>query len=296
MLWVQAQDMGPSPRNGHGVVCDPARGRLVLFGGAAAGKPTGDTWEWDGKLWTQVADTGPPARAFHGMAYDAAGEQVLVFGGSNADAPDSRKYFGDTWGWDGETWVQLADTGPSLRQAPAMAGDPTRKRVVLFSGGQTDAQANNLAAADTWEWDGSLWRQVADTGPSARLDARIAYDFGAGQMLLFGGAGSGPATADTWAWDGARWTQVADTGPLPRVGHAMAGLSGGVILFGGLPLGGGGGALNDTWAWTGGDWRQTQDMGPSARSGHAMDQVDDVVTLFGGQGAMQDTWRLGQRG
>src|SRR6202007_3285520 len=103
------------------------------------GNPFGDTWEWDGKLWSQVADTGPAPRAFHGMAYDPAGGRVLVFGGSSATAeanPTPAQYISDTWGWDGEAWIQLADTGPSSRQAPAMAADPARQRVVLFSGGQ----------------------------------------------------------------------------------------------------------------------------------------------------------------
>lgn len=298
LIWVQAQDMGPAPRSDHGVVYDPTRGKLVLFGGLVGGKPAGDTWEWDGSLWTQVADMGPPARAFHGMGYDAAGNRVLLFGGSAsaADASnDQRQYLGDTWGWDGEAWVQLADVGPTSRQGPAMAGDPERKRVVLFSGGRIGAAAVNVGVSDTWEWDGSVWAQVADTGPSARLDARLAYDVDGGKMLLFGGSGSGPPTADTWQWDGANWTQVADTGPSPRIGHAMAGSTGGVVLFGGLSPGGGG-ASNDTWTWTGGVWRQTQDMGPAARNGHAMDSVGGIVTLFGGQGAaaLRDTWRLDQ--
>jgi hypothetical protein len=308
LLWAQAQDMGPAPRSGHGLAFDPERGKLVLFGGLADGKAINDTWEWDGRLWTQLADTGPSRRAYHGMAFDPVGRRVLVFGGADSDAAgggNARNYLSDTWGWDGETWIQLADTGPSARQAPAMATDPARKRVVLFGGGQISAQATNQVSAETWEWDGLSWAQLADTGPAGRLDAKASYDEEGAVVLLFGGAGTGPALADTWAWDGQLWRQVADMGPSPRIGHAMASLNSAVILFGGLevPVGAAGAAsLNDTWAWQASAWRQIQDMGPSPRSRHAMACVGDPnkgdrVTLFGGEGPgpQGDTWRLVER-
>lgn len=257
MLWVQAQDMGPVARNGHGMAFDPGRGKLVLFGGLVGGSNASDTWEWDGRLWTQVADTGPSARAYHGMAYDPVGQRVLVFGGASAA---QGPYLNDTWSWDGESWIQLADTGPSQRRAPAMAADPARQRVTLFGGAEVGGQGANEEnpVADTWEWDGDVWTQVADTGPSARRSACLAYDAGAAALVLFGGivAGIGPGTApdDTWAWDGLRWQQVADTGPGGRVGHAMAALGSAVVLFGGSfankTL------LGDTWAWRSGEWLQ----------------------------------------
>ncbi|HZZ35911.1 MAG TPA: kelch repeat-containing protein [Caulobacteraceae bacterium] len=296
LLWAQAQDIGPSPRTGHAMVFDPARGKLVLFGGLVGGKTAGDTWEWDGKLWTQVQDTGPPARAFHGMAYDPAGQRVLVFGGA-AKVVDDRAYLGDTWGWDGQLWVQLADTGPSARQAPAMATDPRRGRVVLFSGGEIGAQDANQGLADTWEWDGAAWTQVADTGPPARLDAKMAWDAGAETLVLFGGAGGG-VLRDTWGWDGAVWKQLADTGPSARFGHAMASVDSAVLLFGGLAADAAT-RMNDTWAWRSGAWMQTQDMGPPPRSDHAMACASAAgdITLFGGDGSQifQDTWRLVER-
>ena len=181
LLWVQKQDMGPAPRAYHDVAFDPERGKLVLFGGLVAGKATGDTWEWDGRLWVQVADTGPAPRAYHTMAYDPVGQRILLFGGSEgasvtpqAQDQGQRAYFGDTWAWDGEDWVQLADTGPSARQSPAMTCDASRSRVVLFSGGEISSELTNVAATDTWEWDGVDWAQVADTGPTARLGAKLA--------------------------------------------------------------------------------------------------------------------------
>ena len=136
---------------------------------------------------------------------------------------------GDTWGWDGQDWVQLADTGPSARAQHAMTCDPSRGRVVLFSGGQTAP-----LASDTWEWAGD-WVQVADTGPTARLGAKLASVNDG--VLLFGGIGADEAAPrDTWSWDGHQWKQVADTGPAPRAGHAMASDGTVAVLFGGQLL------------------------------------------------------------
>jgi hypothetical protein len=235
---------------------------------------------------------------------------VLVFGGTGNPGAEAagvgQTWLGDTWSWDGRIWIQLADTGPSARQAPAMAGDPVRSRVTLFSGGQLGQ--GRQAVADTWEWDGARWLEVADTGPSPRLAPSMAFDAGTNKLILFGGIGveAGPAAApsDTWAWDGHLWTQVADTGPSARLGHAMATVDSSIVLFGGQvarPDGASGVSLGDTWAWTAGVWRQTQDIGPGPRSSHAMDYVvadsSASITLFGGQGsgALQDTWRLVSR-
>jgi N-acetylneuraminic acid mutarotase len=208
----------------------------------------------------------------------------------------------DTWAWDGQDWVQLSDTGPSARQSHAVACDFSRSRVALFSGGQISAQAANVAAADTWEWNGVDWAQVADTGPIARLGAKLAYVQGG--VLLFGGVGdaAGPAPGDTWKWDGHQWLQIADTGPAPRMGHAMTSDDVTVVLFGGQRLAAADTrVVNDTWAWYDQTWRQIQDIGPSPRSGHAMANVTgddgDHTTLYGGEGSEQfgDTWRLEDR-
>jgi hypothetical protein len=308
LLWAQAQDIGPTARIGHRVAFDPKRGKLVLYGGLAGSAHVGDTWEWDGQFWTQVADIGPPGRAWHSMAFDPSSQTMLVFGGRNFEPNDEASLWQimpDTWSWDGETWIQLADTGPSARAGAAMAADPSRQRVTLFSGANPPGVNEPAPVSDTWEWDGSTWIQVADTGPAGRLGSAMAFDDGAGLLTLFGGSGATGAFGDTWAWNGKLWTQVADTGPSPRDSHAMASFGGAILLFGGMTLikGGAGGAnsYGDTWAWEGGVWRQIQDMGPAARNSHAMDTVSDAngehVILFGGQagGPFGDTWRLVER-
>lgn len=99
-----------------------------------------------------------------------------------------------------------------------MAYDVARRGIVVF-GGQRDRQT---AFGDTWLWNGRDWALVAESGPSARsyaamaYDARrsrvvladpgIAYDPAGGRVVLYGGrAPQDEPLADLWTWDGVRW-------------------------------------------------------------------------------------------
>lgn len=79
--------------------------------------------------WTQ-RNTGrsPTPRGGHAMAYDSARERLVLFGGINGLQPE-----GDTWEWNGATWVNVSPSPPHLT-AHAMAYDSDRGRVVLFGG------------------------------------------------------------------------------------------------------------------------------------------------------------------
>ena len=168
--------------------------------------------------------------------------------------------------------------------------DGARKRVLLFGG-----DPGGPPLADTWNWDGTLWTQLADTGPSGRQNLAMAFDPTASCVVLFGGASGSDLFADTWTWNGTEWTQVADTGPAARSGHALAydDARKRLVLFGG---GVAANPLGDTWEWDGTEWTQVQDVGPSTRCAHAMvfDPTASRVVLFGGAGAsgagLNDTW------
>ena len=162
---------------------------------------------------------------------------------------------------------------------------------MLFAG-----NAGGLAFfADTWEWDGTEWTQMADTGPTARQGHAIAFHSKNKRVVLFGGYTNtnqtGQYPADTWSWDGTEWTQEQDTGPAGRelFGLAYDAVRDRLILFGGY---GNGGTLNDTWEWDGARWTQVADTGPDKRYGHKMVFDGTRVLLFGGvaSGYVGDTW------
>ncbi len=134
-------------RVGAAVAYDSDRGRIVLFGGAVAGVPTDDTWEFDGESWHVIDVIGapPPPRVFHAMAYDPGRHEVVMFGGA-AQLPvdgDMVDLQGDLWTYAGQTWTRHTDhVGPSVmpRMKHALAYDPARATVVLAGGQGGDGE------------------------------------------------------------------------------------------------------------------------------------------------------------
>jgi hypothetical protein len=121
-----------------------------------------------------------------------------------------------------------------------MAFDIGRACTVLF-GGQTLVSG---WSADTWEWNGIAWTQVATSGPQPRQWHAMVFD--GSDVLVFGGLG-GVVFGDTWAWNGISWSQVTQAGPPARHRHAMAydDLHARTLLFGGTQ--GSFPSLGDTW-------------------------------------------------
>ena len=292
--WQQlAPAVTPGLRELGGLVCDPIRQRLVLFGGTNGTANQNDTWEWNGATWVQVPTAVQPStRQRFGMVFDGGRGKTVVFGGSAGAAR-----YNDVWEYDGATWAQAQPSGvaPVARDRLAMVYDAARGKTVLF-GGRGPTSSNNLA--DTWEWDGAAFRlRSAPSLPSARSAHGLA-DNGTG-VILFGGQGASGRLQDTWNWDGANWTALTpSTLPPSRSGHALSydSLRRRTMLFGGLDASGAG--LDDTWLWNGADWAPANPPNrPAARSGHtlAFDSVRGRTILFGGLFAftalaLDDTW------
>jgi len=228
------------------------------------------------------------------MAYDAARQRiVLFFGGFGAT-----RYCGDTWVWDGSAWTQVADTGPDPRYFHGMVYDDSRQRVVLFGGFGSAAPGAPTYLGDTWEWDGTEWTQIADTGPSERYMPAMAFDRSRECQVLFGGLFQATWFNDTWEWDdGTGWVKRQDMGPQSIAFPIITYTDNRTVLFAsksGVFVGSG-----QTWEWDGKLWTQHQDMGPKARNRSALvyDSQRDRVVLFGGATGqalerLGDTWEL----
>jgi hypothetical protein len=198
------------------LVYDSTRNVSVLFGGSSASGWAIDTWEWDGETWTQIEDTGPDGQVAHEtMTYDAARKVAVLDGGSATSGGVG------TWTWDGTVWTQLADTGPSKRYLASLSFDAKRERAVLFGGSTSGSAYSGVLEKSTWEWDGAVWEQVEDIGPSGRWCHASAWA-GSGVLLYGGLAGPSKPLGDTWEWDGEHWRQRQDIGPSPRYLPAMA--------------------------------------------------------------------------
>ncbi|HWO87772.1 MAG TPA: kelch repeat-containing protein, partial [Gemmatimonadales bacterium] len=152
------------------------------------------------------------------------------------------------------TWVRAATAAasPPARAAHAMVYDAARQRVVLF-GGQWDS-----TFGDTWEWDGTRWRQIRPvTSPPPRSRHGMAYDAARRRVVLFGGIGSYGAgrLTDTWEYDGSTWVQrqpaVAPGGQYFHVRHMWYdSVAGSVRLLWESP------DVDELWEWNGENWRR----------------------------------------
>jgi hypothetical protein len=105
----------------------PRRGRLIMFGGAAAnGASFNANWSWDGNDWTlENPANSPPARRNAGMAFEEARRVIVLFGGT---VPGQK--LSDTGTYDGSTWTeQHPATDPGGGWA-RLAYEPTTRRLV----------------------------------------------------------------------------------------------------------------------------------------------------------------------
>jgi hypothetical protein len=244
-----ASATSPSPRGGHAMAYDSARGVALLFGGASySGIPIvehDDTWTWNGS-WTLMQPVNrPPRRSLPGLAWHAPSQRVVLFGGSSV----ASNLLGDTWTWDGANWRQENPaTSPPPRYAPGMTG--TGQNVVLFGG----VNGQGYPWADTWTWNGSNWTQLQPAiSPPARVFPACSWDSDRGRVVLMNGLDLTRYTTsmDAWAFDGVTWTQLV-TATVPAVRYRHAGAYDPrrheLLLFGGMenvvPHGS---FPNDTW-------------------------------------------------
>ena len=122
----------------------------------------------------------------------------------------------------------------------------------------------------------------------------MAFNPATGNMVLFGGFGSGGYRSDTWTWGpmpGAPtiWDQQSPpTSPAARWGAVMAydPATGNMVLFGGADTSGT--HFSDTWTWDGTTWtHQSPATSPNARDAAVMayDPATGNMVLFGGFGS-----------
>jgi hypothetical protein len=300
----------PSARSKPALVYDRHSKRLVLYGGVAKGRPSQETWEWDGStgLWTLVPAAPPSVASMVAATWDDADQSVVLFGGTTfADGKPSSTLWGYASAWTAWGPTSAAAPWPSAQVNALLAYDAARARLVLVGSG---------APAPTWEWDvvARTWSPRATSASPTNDLGAFAWDEGRHVGVFFG---NGPWGV-TWEWDGVAgvWNQKqfpvqgapapgSKGAPAPRTFSAAAYDSdaGRVLLFGGGP-----GApepgiintwMNDLWEWDGTSWTLLNEgfplIAPSDRQAHALAYDPDrhCLVLFGGNtpnGDVNDIW------
>lgn len=277
-----------SPQWGY----DPARNRLLVFGGYGRHYPGGpfeylnDIWELElngNPSWNEIVASGtPPAGRLAGAAvYDVLNQRFVGFGGT-AGLPV------DTWQLDlrGQPeWSTVQTDGVEPLGGYGMTSifDSVRNRMLIFGGSINDGYFGTHN--DTWELDlrpeTPRWRQLSPSGtlPVGRRTLTSVFDPRRDRMVIFGGWDGTPSESaflnDTWALslstsDG-EWTQLSTDGPMPEVRDAMAAiydpLGDRMAVFGGWS---GTSMLGDTQFLTWDDAGQAATVSSSAEADHGV--------------------------
>ncbi len=256
--WKRFNGAGPKARYVNSAVYDAKRKKTIIYGGRVGKAETisGDTWEWDGVEWMQMTDSSIGRRDHQMMAYDTGRGKTVVFGGGKF--PRTIPWARDTWEWDGKNWV-LKDTAGPLGRVASMTYDKKNKMTVLFGGvGEpTGPDRQQPLYQDTWGWNGSGWKKLAEDGPPARSRFAMCYEDASNTIVLYGGEDKGQQLNDMWRWDGVRWTEIKLHAPSPgkRSLHAMVydASRRKIVLYGGNLDGK---VVGDTWEWDGNEWRE----------------------------------------
>ncbi len=207
---------GPSARHSASMVYDSANDRLVLVSGVTIPGNTvlRDTWLFSCQTgqWTQAVVNHDEFRRSTAMAYDSIRNKVVLFGGYNGSTD-----LGDTWEFmwtpTSQSWIRVALAGPSPRRGAAAQFDPDRGVVVLQGG-----VSGSTWQADTWEWNGTNWIEIADLPSERRIDHQLVYDPSKRVMMAHGGY-SQPGSislSDTWEYAPAGGSPTITSEPSDR--------------------------------------------------------------------------------
>lgn len=250
--WAQIETQGPLPpaRMNHSAIYDPARDRMIVFGGydGYSGGYRSDVWvlTFGGTpTWSQLAlPGGPSARSWHTAVYDADGDRMWVLGGERrvgvmcgTDYPENvTVYPGDAWTLSlGATpaWTQALGGVRNLCSRQSAVFDVARHRIVVY-GGERDSLACYTGHIVSYP---NPTLAIPVTGPPAAHDLVAlgtpppplatqvaAYDSHRDRMIIYGGYNSsGIVQGDAWALylGGATWMPLSPAGssPGPSIGH-----------------------------------------------------------------------------
>ena len=236
-MWSQLIPAAPGPGERHSPQWgyDPARQRLLVFGGYGHHYPGGaneylnDVWELslDGTpTWTELNPSGtPPAGRLAGAAvYDPLRQRFVGFGGTRGLPTDTWEL--DLSGDPAWSTVDTDSSGPPGSYWMTVVYDPVRDAMLTFGGSTSDDYYG--VHNDVWELSLQgvpTWRHLAPAGtpPAARRSGTAIYDPVRDRMVIYGGwdGQSNDVSSflgDTWAMSlspDITWTQLAPAGPTP---------------------------------------------------------------------------------
>lgn len=324
----------PTARTGHALAIDPVNGRILMHGGSSGAS---ETWQFNtaGNTWTNVTPADPNniseahttiAVGSNGLSLPQATINVVNTGDFGASYFPSSGTVKVVTAAGVQTVTYTGKSATSFTGCTGGAGLMTTGNKVFVVNGRSRARmvldvGNSLVRlfggssiafgylADTWSWNGTTWTlseqgAVGTKHPGLRADYAMEYDFGNGEVAMFGGYpcfdydnGADGVSDVTWIFDGSAWDRQRSC-PKLLGGARMANDSvrGRVVMFGGHSQNSPGLQSNLTWEWDGTRWvamYPTTKPPPRQKHSMAFDSSNAVVVMFGGAGSgvLGDTWK-----
>jgi len=211
---------GPGHRTKFGMVRDPVRDRLVLFG-SKWGYPSSDTWECplDTPAWSRIDEGEPqfylPSSRIEWSVLDSRRDRMLVMLRESGVARVMALTL-DTFLW---STLNVIGTPPSPRSQPSVIYDRASDQVLVFGGLLSIGRTN-----ETWalQLAGSpnKWALLSPSGtpPPARTGAIAILDTLDDLMVVAGGSTNAGDVNDVWALGLSgplKWSMLATAGTPP---------------------------------------------------------------------------------
>lgn len=265
-----------------------------------------EIWQWNNNDWELISNTGPEVRNAFGWAYDHIRGKLVIYGGTVAHEANNRKWFSDTWEWDGKDWTQIETSAkPGIRFWAGMVYDPVKKTNILFGGANEKFELFN----DTWAYNGKEWKQIFTQGPAPRRPATMFYFPPTKKVYIYGGhaqvnAAQKAVIGDTWELGETGWKEIESDSAPGKQEDA-------VVVFNKKAnevwMVGGTNSLTEpkfvgtSWSFDGKKWQSIDIKGLSPRGGHSISYNPETKSLLlhggfniGGGPSLRDTWILEQ--
>ena len=153
-----------TPRNGAALAYDEKIKKVMLFGGATAGRDygekSGETWFLEGGSWRRLRIEQPPNIFNSNMVFDKTTKTIFRFGGWNG-----KSRIDETWEFKDRRWTKLdLPTSPPARNHAGMVYDPRQKQIILFGG-----HNGEKIFGDLWILRRGKWYKEFESPPIKRV-------------------------------------------------------------------------------------------------------------------------------